>query len=173
MPQPIDSCYNFKKPQKCQERIIQMYGCSQWLRWWWFIHWKRSKELHLKTSTYIRLGMTYQRIKETGDIMTSQNTTTGSPLCLLKAMRETFQCSLCHIIPVKLPVIVTKCCIRLLGCLTYVDGWYSGQDALTKSSPKCQEQKGHNETMLLLGHKESKVINGSTRRRRVLNIDNV
>ena len=90
-------------------------------------------------------------VKATMTEMMTLQKTTRIPLSLLKIMRDTFQCSICHVVPVKPPVIITKCCKTVLGCSTCVNAWYSGQKALTKSCPKCRAPRGYNETMLLHG----------------------
>lgn len=90
-------------------------------------------------------------IKESMVEMMTLQKTTRVPLSLLKTMRDTFQCSICHVVPVTPPVIVTKCCKTVLGCSTCVNAWYSGQEALTKSCPNCRAPRGYNETMLLHG----------------------
>ena len=69
----------------------------------------------------------------------------------LKPMRDTFECHICHCVPIVPPVIVTKCCKTILGCSTCVNSWYSGQEALTKTCPSCRAERGYNETMLLRG----------------------
>ena len=66
----------------------------------------------------------------------------------LGLMRDTFQCKICHVVPVKPPVIVTKCCQSILGCEKCVNQWYNGKEAL---SPSCKASRGYNETMLLRG----------------------
>ena len=73
---------------------------------------------------------------------------TKIPLGLKRTMRDTFKCHICHCVPIVPPVIVTKCCKTILGCL---NSWYSGQEALTKTCPSCRAERGYNETMLLLG----------------------
>ena len=49
------------------------------------------------------------------------------------------------------PVIVPKCCKTLLGCDGCINGWFSGEEALTKSCPACHMERGYNETMILRG----------------------
>ena len=73
------------------------------------------------------------------------------PLGLRQIVRDTFKCRICHIVPIKPPVIVTKCCKTVLGCEACVNNWFSGTDALTKSCPVCRVDRGYNETMLLRG----------------------
>ena len=53
-------------------------------------------------------------VKATMTEMMTLQKTTRIPLSLLKIMRDTFQCSICHIVPVKPPVIITKCCKTVL-----------------------------------------------------------
>ena len=73
------------------------------------------------------------------------------PLAFRRIIRDTFKCSICHTVPIKPPVIVTKCCKTILGCDSCVNGWFSGLDALTKTCPSCQAERGYNETVLLRG----------------------
>ena len=72
------------------------------------------------------------------------------PLGLKQILRDNFQCFICHVVPIRPPVIITKCCKTILGCETCVNAWYSGEDALTKTCPKCRAERGY-ETMLLRG----------------------
>ena len=71
------------------------------------------------------------------------------PLGLKKQLHETFKCAICTQIPITPPVIVTKCCKSILGYEKCVNSWYSGEDALTKTCPKCRAERGYNETMVL------------------------
>ena len=64
---------------------------------------------------------------------------------------DTFKCNICHAIPIKPPVIVTKCCRNILGCENCVNTWYSGPDAMSKTCPMCHRERGCNETMVLNG----------------------
>ena len=90
-------------------------------------------------------------IKETLSDMLSITKHTQVPLGMIRILNDTFKCSICHAIPINPPVIVTKCCKRILGCESCVNTWYSGTDALVKSCPSCRAQRGYNETMLLRG----------------------
>ena len=69
------------------------------------------------------------------------------PLALKRIIRDTFKCTICLAVPIKPPVIVTKCCKTILGCETCVNGWFNGTDALTKTCPACRAERGYNETM--------------------------
>lgn len=83
--------------------------------------------------------------------MMSITESTRIPLGLYKIARDTFRCSICHIVPARPPIIVAKCCKTILGCEQCVNGWFSGPDALSKSCPSCRADRGYNETMLLRG----------------------
>ncbi len=85
-----------------------------------------------------------------GEMMTL-NEDSKVPLGLKRVLRETFKCRICHTVPIKPPVIVTKCCKTLLGCELCINKWYSGADALVKACPACRADRGYNETMLLRG----------------------
>ena len=49
------------------------------------------------------------------------------------------------------PVIFTKCCRSLLGCMGCVNEWYSGPDAFTKNCPNCSTERGCVETVRIAG----------------------
>ena len=85
-----------------------------------------------------------------GDVM-SLTKDTQIPLGLKRLLRDTFQCYICRAIPIHLPVIMTTCCKKILGCEPCVNNWYSGDEALTKTCPACQAERGYNHTMLLRG----------------------
>jgi len=90
-------------------------------------------------------------INETlGDAM-SLTKLTKIPLGLKHMMRDTFEWHICHCVPIVPPGIVTKCCKTILGCSTCVNSWYSGQEALTKTCPSCQAERGYSVIMLLWG----------------------
>ena len=82
------------------------------------------------------------------DIMSLTNDT-NIPLGLRRVLRDTFKCQICHGVPVKPPVIVTKCCRNILGCQECVNTWYSGPEAMTRTCPMCRAERGCNETMML------------------------
>ena len=73
------------------------------------------------------------------------------PLGLKQIIRESFQYIICHRIPLCPPVIVNKCCKKILGCESCVNAWYSGPDHLTKTCPSCRAERGCIETMVLRG----------------------
>lgn len=56
------------------------------------------------------------------------------PIALIRTICDTFQCRICHSIPLKPPAIVTRCCKVILGCEGCVNKWYSGPEALTEVS---------------------------------------
>lgn len=73
------------------------------------------------------------------------------PLGLKMILRDTLKCRICLSAPIVPPVVITKCCKVLLGCELCVNGWYRGDDALTKPCPACKHERGYNETMILRG----------------------
>ena len=86
------------------------------------------------------------------DMVTDMMTLTSDlPIGLWRVLRDTFKCQICHGVPVKPPVIVTKCCKNMLGRQACVDTWYSGTEAMTKTCPICRAERGCNETMILRG----------------------
>ena len=76
---------------------------------------------------------------------------TKIPFGLKKVVGDSFKCKICHLAPIKPPVIMSKCCKTLLGCDSCVNRWFSGDDALTKVCPFCKSERGYNETMQLKG----------------------
>ena len=90
-------------------------------------------------------------IRETLDDMMTLTEDTRVPMGLKRILRDTFKCHICHSVPIKPPVIVTKCCKKILGCESCINTWYSGLDALVKTCPACRAERGYNETMLLRG----------------------
>lgn len=92
-----------------------------------------------------------ENIRETLDDMMTLTEDTRVPMGLKRILRDTFKCHICHSVPIKPPVIVTKCCKNILGCESCINTWYSGPDALVKTCPACRAERGYNETMLLRG----------------------
>ena len=73
------------------------------------------------------------------------------PLGLKRVINDTFKCQICHSVPIKPPVIATKCCKNILGCQSCVNTWYSGIDSMTKTCPMCRAERGCVETMIPWG----------------------
>ena len=76
------------------------------------------------------------------------------PLGLSSATYEAFKCSICLQSPLFPPIIIGKCCKRILGCQKCVDEWFRGEDRMTKRCPLCQGERGFADTMILLGLEE-------------------
>ena len=76
---------------------------------------------------------------------------TKMPLSLQALFRDTFKCTICTGVPIKPPVIATKCCKSILGCEGCVNTWFSGPEACSKMCPKCRAERGLAETMRLNG----------------------
>ena len=70
------------------------------------------------------------------------------PIALIRTMQETFKCRICLSVPIKPPILVSKCCKVILGCESCINQWYSGPEALTK---QCKHERGYNETQLMRG----------------------
>ena len=70
---------------------------------------------------------------------------------LQRLIRDAFQCKVCLSIPIKPPVIMSKCCKAVIGCEKCVNTWYTGPEALTKTCPACRAERGYSETMILRG----------------------
>lgn len=90
-------------------------------------------------------------IKEMLSKVLTLATDSNLPIALKVLLQDTFKCAICTGVPIKPPVIATKCCRSILGCEACVNGWFSGDDACTKMCPKCRGERGLAETMRLHG----------------------
>ena len=95
-----------------------------------------------------------KNVKSVVDDIMSVTKDSPIPLGLKKILRDTLTCRICLSAPIVPPVVITKCCKVLLGCEMCVNGWYRGDDALTKPCPACKHARGYNETMILRGMDE-------------------
>ena len=98
-----------------------------------------------------RLNDEVASIREIMVDMMSLAADTNLPMGLKRMLQDTFKCQICHTVPIRPPVIITKCCINLMGCQACVDTWYSGTEAMTRMCPMCHADWGCNETMDLCG----------------------
>ena len=74
------------------------------------------------------------------------------PMGLLNAAEESFSCTICKVCPPKPPLICCRSCSSVVGCESCVNRWYgSGQAALTKTCPKCRQDRGFANTFELKG----------------------
>ena len=72
------------------------------------------------------------------------------PPGLYKQLADTFKCHICHITPMRIPIIFTRCCKSILGCEECVDKWYaSGQNSNT--CPLCRAERAYSETCRVNG----------------------
>ena len=46
---------------------------------------------------------------------------------------------------------MSKCCKLILGCERCVNQWFCGPDALLKTCPACNTERGYSETLMLKG----------------------
>lgn len=76
------------------------------------------------------------------------------PLGVVKLLRDAFMCKICHVTPMKPPVIATRCCSSLLGCEVCVNTWYDGAEGLSKKCPYCNEPRGYAFTFQFKGMDE-------------------
>ena len=76
---------------------------------------------------------------------------TPIPLSLRGLLTDSLKCKICHLSPMKPPIIMAKCCRSIIGCDTCVNRWYEGEDALTKLCPCCKAERGYAETLRLHG----------------------
>ena len=81
----------------------------------------------------------------------SVNAKMNIPIGIRQTLTDAFMCKICHQIPMKPPLIFTKCCKAVVGCEECVNKWYSGENALTKPCPLCRKDRGYNETSQVLG----------------------
>jgi hypothetical protein len=70
------------------------------------------------------------------------------PPGLYKELYESFMCNICMSRPARPPIIYTRCCNRILGCQTCVDGWYR-VDGVAKKCPICRHEREVLETSVL------------------------
>lgn len=78
---------------------------------------------------------------------------TEVPLSLKQSIHSTFQCKICRSIMTP-PVIFSKCCRLLLGCVACVDEWYAGPNGLMKNCPNCNLDRGYAEIVRMAGMDE-------------------
>lgn len=94
-----------------------------------------------------------QIIKEDIEELKSRTTDTATnlPLGLQSEIRGSFKCTICHVLPIKPPVILAKCCKSIIGCEQCINQWYGGPDGLMKTCPLCRTERAFTETMRLNG----------------------
>lgn len=73
------------------------------------------------------------------------------PIGVVKIIKDAFMCKICHITPMKPPVIATTCFNGLLGCEKCVNRWFAGSDSLSKKCPFCNEPRGYASTFQFKG----------------------
>ena len=76
------------------------------------------------------------------------------PPGLHRHLYDTFQCHICRSSPITPPVIFARCCKRLLGCQTCVDGWYQGEEGMACSCPLCRSERAYADTTPIKGMDE-------------------
>lgn len=90
-----------------------------------------------------------EQIKEL--LMCTTDSKVQIPLALKNSLKENFKCRICHSLPIKPPVMISRCCRNLLGCESCCSNWYSGLEAMSKRCPLCRAERGLSETMRLIG----------------------
>ena len=71
---------------------------------------------------------------------------------LLNVAEESFSCTICKVCPPKPTLICCRSCSSIVGCESCVNRWYcSGQAALTKTCPKCRQERGFANTFEMNG----------------------
>ena len=79
---------------------------------------------------------------------------------------DTFECNICHSVPMSPPPIYGKCCKRLIGCQECVDKWYSTEEGISNACPICRGEKAFAESSQVRGMDEflngiKTVLNGT------------
>ena len=64
------------------------------------------------------------------------------PVALKHFVQDTYKCTICHSVPIRPPVIATKCCKTIFGCEVCVNEWYNEPNALTKFCLSCRANLG-------------------------------
>ena len=64
-------------------------------------------------------------IKENLEDMMHLNEKSLVPLGLKRLLRDSFQCKICMTVPIKPPVIMSKCCKAVIGCEACVNHLYT------------------------------------------------
>ena len=111
----------------------------------------RPKRMKAKQNDNTLVVEAVQEMKSTLNDIMAITKDSKLPLGLKKALHDSFKCTICTVIPIRPPIIVTKCCKSILGCEACVNSWFSGEDALVKTCPKCRAERGYNEIMILRG----------------------
>ena len=96
------------------------------------------KKRKISEKSFDELSEDVTFIKDTLMDKMTLNAESKLPMGLKRILRDAFKCQICHSIPAKPPLIITKCCKNILGCETCVNQWYSGPEAMTKTCPICQ-----------------------------------
>ena len=86
-----------------------------------------------------------QCLKELISQITNLTQMSNVPIALIRTMQETFKCRICLSVPIKPPILVSKCCKVIMECESCINQWYSGPEALTKQCPACKHERGYNE----------------------------
>ena len=97
---------------------------------------------------------TLQDVKGKLDKVFALTKNTRVPLCFKQLISESFCCKICHVIPMKPPIIFALCCKTIVGCQGCVDEWYTSAEreaVLSKSCPACRGDRGYSQTVRLKG----------------------
>lgn len=76
---------------------------------------------------------------------------TKLPLGFQNEIFGAFKCCICHVVPIRPPLIIAKCCKSIIGCEQCINEWYGGEDGMTKTCPLCRADRAFTETMRLNG----------------------
>ena len=95
-----------------------------------------------------------KEIRQELNILFHLSKQTKLPPGLSRHLIETFRCHICQAVPMKPPIIFTRCCRRLVGCQVCVDGWYNGDHRMERSCPLCRHERAYAETTTVRGFDE-------------------
>lgn len=100
---------------------------------------KRRKEEHMQI-----IQTDIQSIKADVEIKSlTMDPKTQTPLGLKNQVCETFKCCICHVchvVPIRPPLIIAKCCKSIIGCEQCINEWYGGRRWIVKNLPTLQSR---------------------------------
>ena len=72
-------------------------------------------------------------------------------LGFLETLEKTLSCCICKTSPANPPVIGCISCGSLIGCTTWINQWYSGDQSMEKKCPHCRCERGLANTFSMKG----------------------
>lgn len=100
-----------------------------------------------------RVNYTLTEMKGNLDKLFTISETTIEPISLKQLLSESFQCKICHVAPMKPPIIFGLCCKSIISCQKCVDLWYGvdREALLSKACPCCLTDRGYSQAVRLHG----------------------